>query len=94
MDTTLPVLIGNAVNQNGCYVPWSRFSGTGRPGYQGVHCYNGGAAKPGIGCSAVRSIIEGATIVGFGDDLVVIFTATHSEDVNVYATETVREAKP
>lgn len=39
-------------------------------------------------------VLEGAMIIGFGDDMVVIFTATHSEDVNVYATETVRAAKP
>lgn len=36
---------------------------------------------------------EGATILGFADDLTVVVTANHSEDVEVYTTEAVRVVK-
>lgn len=36
------------------------------------------------------SVPEQATIIGFGDDLIVIVMAKHPEDVKVYATETVK----
>ena len=46
--------------------------------------YNGVLALP---------VPEGTTIVGFADDLAVVVAAKHPEDVEVYATETVRAVK-
>lgn len=41
----------------------------------------------------VFPVSEGATIVGFADDLIIVVTAVHPDDMGMHASETVRRVK-